>query len=149
MLRRGLWVGPAAVVVVGLAVFGAAAAQPTAPVAASAAAGHYDRLCLACHGTAGDGQGPAAPWLWPPPRDLTSGRFKWRSTPLGAAATDDDLATTIRHGAPGTSMPAFGDVLADAEIDALVALVRGFGGGAPALRSRARRRRRPTVIAPS
>src|SRR5687768_4930589 len=33
--------------------------------------GLYDRLCVACHGSAGDGRGPAAPWVWPRPRDLT------------------------------------------------------------------------------
>ena len=27
----------------------------------------YDRMCSPCHGAAGDGRGPAAPWLWPRP----------------------------------------------------------------------------------
>ncbi|MCB9559748.1 MAG: hypothetical protein H6708_05010, partial [Kofleriaceae bacterium] len=47
----------------------------------------YDQRCLPCHGAAGDGHGPAAPWLWPRPRDLTAAAYKWRSTDLGDDAT--------------------------------------------------------------
>jgi len=93
----------------------------------------YDRYCLACHGEAGDGRGPAAPFTARRPRDFTRGEFAWRTTPLGSAPTRDDLKLTIRHGAPGTSMPAF--ALGDAEIDQLVDLVLAFGpvssSGAP------------------
>jgi mono/diheme cytochrome c family protein len=79
----------------------------------------YDRLCLACHGAKGDGNGPAAAWLWPRPRDLTSGERKWQ-----------DLDATIRWGVTG-AMPGFGVALDDKEIAALVAVVHGFAGGAP------------------
>ncbi|MEO7731721.1 MAG: cytochrome c, partial [Kofleriaceae bacterium] len=51
----------------------------------------YERFCVACHGVRGDGHGPAAPYLWPPPRDFTRGELKWRSVPAGQSATDDDL----------------------------------------------------------
>lgn len=88
--------------------------------------GHYDRLCLPCHGAAGDGRGPAAPWLWPRPRDLTRGLYKWRSTDVGDTALDADVAATIRHGVPGTSMPGFGAALGDDDVAALVAVVRAF-----------------------
>ncbi len=87
---------------------------------------HYDRLCLPCHGAAGDGRGPAAPWLWPRPRALTGGTYKWRSTDVGATALDDDLAATIRFGVPGTSMPGFGDTLGDDDVAALITVVRAF-----------------------
>jgi cytochrome c oxidase cbb3-type subunit I/II len=86
----------------------------------------YDRLCLACHGAAGDGRGPAAPYSWAAPRDFTSGVYKWRSTPVGQPPTDDDLRAAILHGAPGTSMPAFGGVLAARDIANLVELVKAF-----------------------
>jgi mono/diheme cytochrome c family protein len=86
----------------------------------------YDRFCLACHGAKGDGQGPAAPWLWPQPRDFTSGEFKWRSTPTGEPPLDDDLARAIRWGVPGTSMHGFGDSLQVEQIAALVVLVKSF-----------------------
>jgi mono/diheme cytochrome c family protein len=83
----------------------------------------YDRYCLPCHGAAGDGRGPAAPYTRGDPRDFTKGNFEWRSAQAGA--TDDDLRLTLRHGAPGTSMPGF--ALADAQIDQLIEVVRAFG----------------------
>ena len=90
----------------------------------------YDRLCLACHGAIGNGQGPAAPFTWGIPRDLTAGAFRWRSTPIGSPPTDDDLRATLSHGAPGTSMPGFGATLTPAEIDELVAVVKAFAPAA-------------------
>jgi mono/diheme cytochrome c family protein len=84
----------------------------------------YDRYCLPCHGSAGDGRGPAAPYTRGRPRDLTQGGYAWRSTPLGQPPTDDDLRAVIRHGAPGTSMPGF--ELAPDQIDQLVEIVKSF-----------------------
>ena len=86
----------------------------------------YDRYCLACHGNDGDGRGPAAPWLWPRPLDFTRGEYKWRSTPVGVAPRDEDLAATIRWGVSGTSMPRFGDSLGEGEIAALIDVLHGF-----------------------
>ena len=88
----------------------------------------YDRFCLACHGTYGDGQGPAMPWLWPRPRDFTIGEYKWRTT--RGAATDADLAAAIRYGVAETSMHAFAAALGEADIDALVTLVKSFAADA-------------------
>lgn len=100
--------------------------QSTAPAAPIGGAGLYDRFCLACHGTQGDGRGPATPWLWPRPRDFTRGEYKWRTTPSGAPPTDGDLAAAIRHGVPGTSMHAFGDTLDEHQVSDLVAHIKGF-----------------------
>ncbi len=112
-----------------------ALAQPAGQsVALRTGAALYDRLCLACHGAAGDGGGPAAPWLWPPPRDLTRGAFKWRSTPLGAPPTRADLRAVIAHGVPGANMPGFDDVLDDAQLEQLVDVVVGFAAKAAAPR---------------
>jgi mono/diheme cytochrome c family protein len=86
----------------------------------------YDRFCLACHGADGKGAGPAAPWLWPRPRDLTRGEFKWRSTASGQPPTAEDVVTTITHGVPGTSMHGFGAALDGPAVFALVARVRAF-----------------------
>ncbi|MGE3456931.1 MAG: c-type cytochrome [Kofleriaceae bacterium] len=86
----------------------------------------YDRYCGPCHGAAGDGSGPAAPYTTPRPRAFDRGDLAWRSTPLGQPPTDDDLRVTIRHGAPGTSMPGFGAILDDATIDQLIAVVKAF-----------------------
>ena len=101
-------------------------ATTTAPAATRSGAGLYDRFCLACHGTYGDGRGPATPWLWPRPRDFTRGEYKWRTTPSGAPPTDGDLAAAIRHGVPGTSMHAFGDTLDAHQVGELVTYIKGF-----------------------
>ena len=48
----------------------------------------YARQCSGCHGTTGDGQGPAAAYLNPPPRDYRLGRFKFtdrKSTRLNSS----------------------------------------------------------------
>jgi mono/diheme cytochrome c family protein len=86
----------------------------------------YDRFCLACHGIAGDGEGPGAPLLWPRPRDFRSGDYKWRTTSSGKPPTDEDLRRAIRYGVPGTSMHAFGDTLDPEAIDALIAKLKTF-----------------------
>ena len=67
----------------------------------------YQRQCAGCHGTTGDGKGPAAPYLNPPPRDYRLGRFKFTSTPRGAKPRWADLVRILRYGAKGTSMPSF------------------------------------------
>jgi mono/diheme cytochrome c family protein len=91
----------------------------------------YDRFCLACHGVRGDGNGPAAPWLDPLPRDFTAGWFKWGGTADAHAPARSALADTIRWGAPGTAMHAFGASLGDAQIDQLVEVVRAFAKWSP------------------
>lgn len=79
----------------------------------------YQKHCVHCHGVAGEGAGPTAPYLVPPPRDFRRGVFKWKSTVRPAKPTRDDLVATLRYGAFGTSMPPFG-LLPDEEIEALV-----------------------------
>lgn len=81
--------------------------------------GLYRKHCIRCHGTSGDGRGPAARLLSPYPRDFRLGKFKFKTTPQGTKPTKEDLAKTLRHGIPGTSMPSF-SLLRDQEIDALV-----------------------------
>jgi mono/diheme cytochrome c family protein len=79
----------------------------------------YTRHCAACHGTTGDGQGPAAQYLNPPPRDYRLGRFKFGSTPRGDKPRRADLARIIRRGAKGTSMPTFRWMAQD-ELEAVI-----------------------------
>lgn len=70
----------------------------------------YDRACVFCHGTKGDGKGPVAYFLSrdtaPHPRDLTSGIFKFRSTESGELPTDEDLFRILTRGIVGF-MPSF------------------------------------------
>jgi len=90
----------------------------------------YQAKCALCHGASGKGDGPAAERLLPRPRDFTAGKFKIRTTASGQLPTDDDLARVIRDGMPGTSMPAWGQVLKDAkDMQALVAYVKSFFPG--------------------
>lgn len=67
----------------------------------------YRERCAGCHGLSGDGQGEAAPYLVPKPRDYRNGIFKFTSTPYGMKPARADLVRTIRRGAKGTSMPSF------------------------------------------
>lgn len=79
----------------------------------------YAKQCQACHGLAGDGNGPAAQYLNPLPRDYRLGRFKFTSTPRGIKPLRDDLRRIVRHGAKGTSMPSF-RWLPDDELEAVI-----------------------------
>lgn len=87
----------------------------------------YAQHCAVCHGPDGRGNGPAAPSLRPRPRDFTRGIFKLKSTPENEPPTLDDVRATIKGGMPGSSMPAWGDLLPNAEIDAVADYVRAFG----------------------
>lgn len=67
----------------------------------------YTSQCAGCHGTSGDGKGPAGAYLNPPPRDYRNGVFKFTSTPRGSKPRREDLRRILKYGAKGTSMPPF------------------------------------------
>jgi DMSO reductase family type II enzyme heme b subunit len=67
----------------------------------------YFRRCSFCHGLLGDGNGPAADYLDPRPRDFTLGTFKFRTTQSGELPTDEDMFRTVSRGLSGTGMQAF------------------------------------------
>lgn len=67
----------------------------------------YKTRCIGCHGVKGNGQGIAARFLDPKPRDFTSGIFKFKSTPNDALPSDTDMMRVLSHGVLGTSMPNF------------------------------------------
>jgi cytochrome c oxidase cbb3-type subunit I/II len=67
----------------------------------------YERYCVGCHGPKGDGNGEAARFLDPKPRDFTSGTFKFASVASGKLPRDEDLLKTITRGLRGTAMPSF------------------------------------------
>jgi mono/diheme cytochrome c family protein len=100
------------------------AAGPVRSDRAGVHSGLFREHCVHCHGISGDGMGPTASFLKPYPRDYRQGKFKFTSTPTMAMPTDDDLARVIRHGIPGTAMPAFEVALSQPEIDALVEYVK-------------------------
>lgn len=67
----------------------------------------YSRYCVQCHGVSGDGNGEAAVYLNPKPRNYLLGIFKFTSTTYGSKPLREDLLRTVRRGIRGTSMPAF------------------------------------------
>ncbi|MBC8241793.1 MAG: c-type cytochrome [Alphaproteobacteria bacterium] len=67
----------------------------------------YFGRCSFCHGLLGDGEGPAAKYLDPRPRDFTLGTFKFRTTQSGELPTNEDLFRTVSRGLKGTAMQSF------------------------------------------
>lgn len=86
----------------------------------------YQLRCAVCHGEEGAGDGPAAEFLSPRPRDFTGGLWKYKSSPGDLPPRDADLAETIRDGLHGTSMPGWSSVLTEQQIAGLVALLKRF-----------------------
>lgn len=91
----------------------------------------YIRRCSFCHGLLGDGEGPAAKYLDPRPRDFTLGTYKFRTTISGELPTNEDLFRTVSRGLPGTAMQAFdSDIikngLSEDERWAVIAYIKTF-----------------------
>lgn len=71
----------------------------------------YERRCEGCHGVKGDGNGPAATFMYQQrPRDFTLAQFKFKLTPTGSLPTDGDLLRTITRGVRGTAMPTWHEI---------------------------------------
>jgi mono/diheme cytochrome c family protein len=92
----------------------------------------YNVRCALCHGSEGNGKGPAGvirrvevsgrlqtvhPW------DFTMGVFRFRSTPSGCMPRDEDLLNIISNGIPISLMPAHEHIPLD-EKKAIVAYVK-------------------------
>ena len=122
--RRRAW--PASLLILGVVLSGGCATPTTPAPAASDGEAIYTRYCAVCHGPEGNGQGPAAYLLFPKPRNFVRGEFKLRSTPMGTLPTDADLARTVANGIPATPMFAFGQLLEEPEIDAVVEYVKSL-----------------------
>jgi cytochrome c oxidase cbb3-type subunit I/II len=70
----------------------------------------YERRCAGCHGVSGDGNGPAATFMYKfRPRDFQLAVFKFRLV-KGPLPTDGDLMRTITRGVRGTAMPTWHDL---------------------------------------
>lgn len=96
-----------------------ASSDPTfTGIAVPSGAEIYAKECVACHGKAGGGDGPAAVALNPRPTDLTKGEFQ-------RGRTDDQLAEVIAKGQK--TMPGFGKRLSPEDISALVSYIRELG----------------------
>jgi mono/diheme cytochrome c family protein len=69
----------------------------------------YSGYCAPCHGENGDGNGPAARFLYPKPRNFGEGKFRLATTD-NAIPSDDDLLRVVTRGMPGSAMFPFGHV---------------------------------------
>jgi DMSO reductase family type II enzyme heme b subunit len=111
-------------VVAGLAATDPAAAAPGDPARGAAV---YAKRCAGCHGEKGDGQGPGAKRLVPPPRDFTLGLYKMKTAGFDEiGAREDDLFRMIRDGMPATAMPGWKDMLSEQDIWDVIAHIGTF-----------------------
>lgn len=86
----------------------------------------YDQWCAGCHGDSGAGDGEAARYMLPRPRDFSRGVFKIRTTASGEIPTDADLRRVIDFGMPGTAMPGWKGRLNEREREDVIAYVKSF-----------------------
>ena len=86
----------------------------------------YEEWCSQCHGSEGAGDGSAAEYMIPRPRDFTTGLFQIRTTGSGELPTDADILRVINEGMPGTTMPGWEEELPQADREALVAYIKTF-----------------------
>lgn len=106
-----------------------AADSPTAaatadPTLAETGKAVFTQHCIRCHGPEAKGDGVDAKRLVVQPRDITSGRFKWKTTVQGTPPSDEDIKTgIIGHGLAGSGMPSFNN-LNDETKTALVAYIK-------------------------
>jgi mono/diheme cytochrome c family protein len=84
-----------------------AAAAGAAPAQEHPGKPVYDRWCAECHGIDGRGDGPAAAYMLPRPRDFTLALYQIRTTGTGELPTDADILNIIENGMPGTAMPGW------------------------------------------
>jgi mono/diheme cytochrome c family protein len=89
----------------------------------------FDSTCVACHGSNGKGDGPAADSLNPKPRDLTNPSYV-------RSLSDQEIFDVIKGGGWSVKksplMPAWGHALKDKEIWNLVAYIRSLARQKPA-----------------
>ena len=85
----------------------------------------YQENCAFCHAADGTGRNWIGSFLEPRPRDFTDPEFR-------LLQDDNAMEQRILHGIPDTSMPAWKDVLAPAEIAAIIAYIRETFQAGPA-----------------
>jgi mono/diheme cytochrome c family protein len=86
----------------------------------------YQFQCAVCHGKKGAGDGPAADFLYPRPRDFTLGLFKYKTSPGELPPRDEDLFNAIKQGLNGTAMPSWKSIFNDEQINSLIPIIKDF-----------------------
>lgn len=127
--RRWSWVAVTGVCAV---VWGGPAVPVDAQSEADLEAGKrlYEARCAHCHGIEGAGQGAATEFVFPKPRDFTSGTYKFRThheTENGYRMPgNEDIYRGICEGLHGTSMPGWCGFFSEQQIWQLVHYVKSF-----------------------
>jgi len=95
----------------------------------------YDQWCAGCHGDTGAGDGAAAAFMLPRPRDFTGAVYEIRSTASGELPSDSDVLRVVEGGMPGTAMPGWKSRLSPQERADVIAYLKTFSqffsGAAP------------------
>ena len=93
------------------------------PAVLAEAKKNYEGICASCHGTAGDGKGPAGMVLQPKPANFTDAEF-WASRDRA------HIIKAITEGGPAVGksplMAPFGAQFNEAQIEGLADYVMGF-----------------------
>jgi high-affinity iron transporter len=100
---RRLVASSCCVVAVTIAAIAVANTPPWTPAVIATGKATYEGSaagCFACHGLTGEGNGPVAFALKPPPRNFTRDPFK-------AGDTVEQIFATITNGLPSTAMVGF------------------------------------------
>ena len=84
----------------------------------------YMLNCYACHGEAGDGNGPASAYLRPPPRDFRQGIFKFGGVSAGELPHTEDLVRLVKRGLTGTAMLPWD--LSEKTLNAIIEYIKMF-----------------------
>jgi mono/diheme cytochrome c family protein len=84
----------------------------------------YTEYCVSCHGVKGDGNGISAKGMYPPPRNLTQGIYKFANVVSGELPHDEDFYRIIKHGLKGSAMLPWD--ITDEKLDAVVQYIKTF-----------------------
>jgi len=84
----------------------------------------YQDHCIQCHGVKGEGNGPAAKGLKVPPRNLTTGIYKFGRVSAGLLPHDEDFYRILVRGLHGTVMLPWD--LGEQEMHDLVQYIKMF-----------------------
>jgi len=103
----------------------AGAARPKTVALVEQGRESYRIYCIGCHGEAGDGNGEAAKFFSPKPRNFVLAEYKFSSTRSGLLPTDEDLRRTIRQGLRGSAMPPF-ELLSESTVEGLIAYIKSL-----------------------
>ncbi|OUR93145.1 hypothetical protein A9Q84_21845 [Halobacteriovorax marinus] len=84
----------------------------------------YTEYCMPCHGVDGDGKGVASKGMKVPPRDFTTGIFKFGVVSSGELPHDEHIFDLLKNGLSGTAMLPWD--LKEGQAEAVVQYIKTF-----------------------